>query len=71
MLDYATTQTARELGLGGRAQIPDDYGMLFVFSKDDYYGFWMKILLSESANDFFVNSEIIKLKRFKTDVSQA
>lgn len=41
-LEYATTTVARELGLGGRVNIPSDYGMLFVFQKDDYYGFWMK-----------------------------
>lgn len=41
-LDYATTEATRELGLGGRTSVPDDYGMLFVFPRDDRYGFWMK-----------------------------
>lgn len=41
-LDYATTEATREKGLGGRESIPSDYGMLFVFSRDDRYGFWMK-----------------------------
>ena len=41
-LDYATTTASRELGLGGRASIPQDYGMLFVFPSPGYYGFWMK-----------------------------
>lgn len=41
-LDYATTTAERERGLGGRMSIPDDYGMLFIFIKDDRYGFWMK-----------------------------
>jgi len=44
-IDYATTEIARERGLGGRKSIPSDYGMLFVFPKDDYYGFWMKDML--------------------------
>jgi hypothetical protein len=44
-LDYATTDAEREKGLGGRENVPDDYGMLFVFPKDDYYGFWMKDML--------------------------
>lgn len=39
---YATTEAARERGLGGRTNVPDGYGMLFVFAKDDRYGFWMK-----------------------------
>jgi uncharacterized membrane protein (UPF0127 family) len=44
-IDYATTDAQREKGLGDRTSIPDDYGMLFVFPKDDYYGFWMKNML--------------------------
>lgn len=41
-IEYATTEVAREKGLGGRTIIPNDYGMLFVFPNDKYYGFWMK-----------------------------
>lgn len=41
-LEYATTEAARERGLGGRASVPGDYGMLFVFPQSDRYGFWMK-----------------------------
>lgn len=41
-IDLATTTASREKGLAGRTSIPNDYGMLFVFPKDDRYGFWMK-----------------------------
>jgi uncharacterized protein len=41
-IDYAMTPEDRELGLGGRTEMPEDYGMLFAFPVDDYYGFWMK-----------------------------
>jgi uncharacterized membrane protein (UPF0127 family) len=41
-IEYATTEATREKGLGDRESIAPDYGMLFVFPKDDYYGFWMK-----------------------------
>jgi uncharacterized membrane protein (UPF0127 family) len=41
-IDYALSEASREKGLGGRLDIPDDYGMLFVFPKDGFYGFWMK-----------------------------
>lgn len=41
-IDYALSEVTRERGLGGRTSIPNDYGMLFVFPKDDFYGFWMK-----------------------------
>lgn len=41
-IEYALTKAEQERGLGGRESIPSDYGMLFVFPKDDKYGFWMK-----------------------------
>lgn len=41
-IEYARTPAERELGLGGRNHVPEGYGMLFVFPKDDRYGFWMK-----------------------------
>ena len=41
-IELATTTAKQELGLGGRTDVPDGYGMLFVFPKDGYYGFWMK-----------------------------
>lgn len=44
-IEYATTAATRERGLGGRESVPNDYGMLFIFAKDDYYGFWMKDML--------------------------
>jgi uncharacterized membrane protein (UPF0127 family) len=44
--EVVTTAAQQEKGLGGRADIPSKYGMLFVFAKDDSYGFWMKDMLS-------------------------
>ena len=44
-IEYALTPAARERGLGGRMNLPSDYGMLFVFPEDGYYGFWMKDML--------------------------
>jgi|SRR3989338_9452196 len=44
-IEYATTSETRELGLGGRTEIQENYGMLFIFPKDDKYGFWMKDML--------------------------
>lgn len=41
-IELATTSQAQLKGLGSRTSIPEAYGMLFVFPKDDYYGFWMK-----------------------------
>ncbi len=44
-IELATTTIAIERGLGGRKNVPDGYGMLFVFNKADRYGFWMKDML--------------------------
>ncbi len=44
--EVVTTVAAQERGLSGRMSIPDNYGMLFVFPKDDTYGFWMKDMLT-------------------------
>ncbi|MHB1163224.1 MAG: DUF192 domain-containing protein [Minisyncoccota bacterium] len=41
-IEFATTTATREKGLGGRTNVPEGYGMLFVFPKDSLYGFWMK-----------------------------
>lgn len=43
--EVVTSEADQEKGLGGRASIPHDYAMLFVFPKDDTYGFWMKDML--------------------------
>jgi hypothetical protein len=43
--EIAKTEQKQLLGLSGRVVIPHDYGMLFVFPKDDSYGFWMKDML--------------------------
>lgn len=44
--EIADTPLKQEQGLSGRAVIPDNYGMLFVFAKEDRYGFWMHEMLT-------------------------
>ena len=41
-MEWATTPQQREHGLSGRASLPDDHGLLFVFDKPDDACFWMK-----------------------------
>jgi uncharacterized membrane protein (UPF0127 family) len=38
----ASTDAEQRQGLSERTLLPADQGMLFVFSKPDLYGFWMK-----------------------------
>ncbi len=42
VVELALTPIEQERGLGGRATIPNDHGMLFVFHNADIYPFWMK-----------------------------
>ena len=42
LLEIASNEASRELGLGKRDSLVDDDGMIFVFDKLDKYGFWMK-----------------------------
>lgn len=44
--EIVTSQAAQAKGLGGRAEIPSDYGMLFVFTKKSLQNFWMKDMLA-------------------------
>jgi uncharacterized membrane protein (UPF0127 family) len=40
--EYARTKEERARGLGGRASLDADSGMLFIFEQQDKYRFWMK-----------------------------
>ncbi len=41
-VEVVDTFDARALGLSGRTELPDNYGMLFVFDTAERQGFWMK-----------------------------
>lgn len=41
-IEIADTPSAREQGLSGRSEVPEGYGMLFIFPQEGNYGFWMK-----------------------------
>ncbi len=41
-VELATTPAAQERGLGGRRNLPENQGMLFLYDKAARYSFWMK-----------------------------
>jgi uncharacterized membrane protein (UPF0127 family) len=41
-VEVAKTPEERAKGLMGRTHLGEDEGMLFIFEKEDYHGFWMK-----------------------------
>lgn len=40
--ELATLPEEQVRGLGGREVLPEDWGMLFLYDKPDFYSFWMK-----------------------------
>jgi len=42
LVELADTDQKRALGLSGKDSLPENQGMLFIFSQPDYYSFWMK-----------------------------
>ena len=38
----AKSENDKQIGLSGRTSIQEDQGMIFLFDKPEYYGFWMK-----------------------------
>lgn len=42
LVDVVCSKSDQEKGLMNREVIPDNYGMLFVFKKEDFLSFWMK-----------------------------
>ncbi len=40
--ELAITDEERARGLMFRKEIPEDYGMLFIFEREERHGFWMK-----------------------------
>jgi uncharacterized protein len=45
VFEIADSQEERIRGLSGRADIPENYGMLFVFESPGRHGIWMKDML--------------------------
>jgi hypothetical protein len=41
-VEVAKSPEERAKGLMGRAHLGENEGMLFIFEKEDYHGFWMK-----------------------------
>lgn len=55
-VEIADSPSERKKGLMYRENLPIDEGMLFIFPKQDYRGFWMKNTLIP-LNMIFVDSE--------------
>ncbi len=60
--ELADTAAKREKGLSGRAKLPEDEGMLFVFDKPDEYFFWMKGMRFPLDLIYLNTGEVVEVK---------
>jgi uncharacterized membrane protein (UPF0127 family) len=56
-VEIADTVQKQTRGMMFRKEVADDFGMLFVYDREDYHGFWMK--------NCFLNLDIIYLNKDK------
>jgi uncharacterized membrane protein (UPF0127 family) len=59
--EIADTPAAREKGLGGKENLAENEGMLFLFPEKDYYSFWMKGMIIPIDIIWLSDSEIVDI----------
>jgi uncharacterized protein len=62
-IDVADTTALRAKGLGGREEIPADYGMLFIFPEVKKHRFWMKGMKVNIDMLFIKDAKVVDLLR--------
>lgn len=60
-VEVATTSAQQQEGLSGRASLPKDQGMLFVFKTAARYPFWMKDMKFPLDMIFINNNKIVDI----------
>ncbi len=62
-LEIAYTDARRVLGLGERDSLAKGAGMLFLFERSDYYGFWMRGMQFPLDMIFLSQGQIVSIER--------
>ena len=60
-VEVATTSAQQQQGLSGRASLPQNQGMLFVFKTPNRYPFWMKEMNFPLDMIFINNDKIVDI----------
>ena len=60
-VELATTSAQQQLGLSGRASIPKNQGMLFIFQTANRYPFWMKDMKFNLDMIFINKNKIVSI----------
>src|SRR5476651_1827173 len=58
-VEVATTSAQQQQGLSGRASLPKNQGMLFIFQTANRYPFWMKDMKFNLDMIFINNNKIV------------
>lgn len=61
-VDVADTPALRSRGLGGRARLGPDEGMLFVYRQKDRYAYWMKGMLIPIDIIWLDNTRVVHIE---------
>ncbi|MFH1048936.1 MAG: DUF192 domain-containing protein [Patescibacteria group bacterium] len=62
-VEIADTVEKRSKGLSGRKSMPENQGMLFVFTTPDHYSFWMKDMNFNLDFIWISGNEIVEITR--------
>lgn len=60
-VSLADTDEERVKGLSGKQSLPQNQGMLFLFDRPDYYGFWMKDMNFPIDIIFMNNGKVVTI----------
>jgi uncharacterized membrane protein (UPF0127 family) len=63
LVEVADTTQKQIQGLSGRSSLPEDQGMLFLFSWPDYYSFWMKGMNFPLDFVWIANKQVIEISQ--------
>jgi uncharacterized membrane protein (UPF0127 family) len=79
-VEIADTIEKQAIGLMFRKNVPDDFGMLFIYDVEDYHGYWMKNCLvhldiiylnkEKQVVDMYINVPPCKEEPCKTYVTR-
>lgn len=62
-VEIADTADKRRVGLSGKAEMPADQGMLFIFPEEKQYQFWMKGVLLPLDFIFIKDGRVVDLMK--------
>ena len=70
--EFAVSNSEQQLGLMNRTDLPENFGMLFIFKDEDYRSFWMKNTFVDLSIAYIGSNnkilEILEMKAVKSSL---